>query len=571
MAPKSAAHTVFATPELAFEIATYLTQQDLTQCARVCKDWQLQDEPILYATFSPFVPLGPTPPLQATGGLIRNLPHIRTVELCSSDDNAIRDYAMMQQLAYGLPLPAHPGEPALDLNKLCTNIRQFKFRCGYRDNIYPSVSPLVSLLNHNHSLTRLTFPLANTRVDDELLAAISKLPHLQSLAVYTTGSSKGLRTISSLLQACLPLPELSELDIDLTIIWDDKANDKDILDLDTIIEEATITRFSGNSAACKIKSLQLPRCSESGRYPLARSLLESDLLDLESFTVPSLPADFDSLRLERIVREHCINLKHLRCPYFQENEGSQFVRAFIRGCSGLKRFTSTFYFTDEDHDYEPRLIISDLVGHHCDTLEEITLDNCGQIFSADLQAVLTRCKQLKRLWVQSSYPDGRAGIEFTDLSMSDWACTELRELGLTLNRYPNGEDSDLDEEDPGLMALDGERFYRQIGQLGKLEELALDIDRSGETMSEESDYAWDLTLSRGWLGELANLKNLKRLRLKADFWSKMGQAEVEFMHEHWPLLCEISLQGQVSEQRTQAHWQWLFNKRPRLLFNTKVR
>ena len=28
--------------------------------------------------------------------------------------------------------------------------------------------------------------------------------------------------------------------------------------------------------------------------------------------------------------------------------------------------------------------------------------------------------------------------------------------------------------------------------------------------------------------------NLNRLLIKAHFWSAMGQAEVESMHEHWP-------------------------------------
>ncbi|KAF9278822.1 hypothetical protein BGZ68_008337 [Mortierella alpina] len=567
MTPKSAAHTVFTTPELAFAISGYLTQHDLTQCVRVCKDWQQLNEPMLYTTFCPSLPLGPaiTPP--TTGGVIRNLHHIRTVELCTPDYSVMRHYAVIEDLVHGLPQNAQSGDSGVGLSALCTNIKRLKVRCGYQDNFHSALPHLTTLLNHNRFLTRLTIPLSDSGLDTALLVAVSKLRHLQSLALYADSECQGRRTICLLLQACLPLPELSELDIDLDIC-DDGAEYEDIPDLDTIIEEATIARFSGNSIACKIKTLRLPRCPQ---IPLVRSLLESALLDLESFTVPSFSADSDTLRFEQLVREYCTSLKHLTCPYFKDHEDGRFVRAVIRGCSGLKSFTSKFFFADENDDYEPQFIISDLVGQHCDTLEEITFENCMQIFSGDLQAVLTRCKQLRRLWVQSIYPVGRASIEFTDMSMSDWACTELRELGLTLNRYPNGEDSDLDDEDPGLMALDGERFYRQIGKLEKLEELALDIDRSGETMSKESDYAWDLTLAKGWLSELGNLKNLQRLRLNADFWSKMGQTEVEFMHEHWPLLCEISLQGRVSDQRSQAHWQWLFDKRPRLLFTMKER
>ncbi|KAF9964362.1 hypothetical protein BGZ70_006564 [Mortierella alpina] len=574
MTPKSAAHTVFATPELALAISAYLTQHDLTQCARVCKDWMQLNEPILYRAFCPFEPLGgSTPSPQTAGGLIRNLPHIRTVELYPTEHDAVHSHTVMQELAHGLPQCTQAGDSALDPDTLCTNLQHFKFRCGSNDDMLPALPHLITLLNHNHFLTRLMIPLTYSSLDTGSFAAVSRLRHLRSLAVFTdiNISCEGRRPISLFLQACLPLPELSELDMDLYVGGEDEVNDQGIPDFDTIIEEATIARFSGNSSACKIKSLLFPRCSDSGSLPLARSLLVSDLVDLESLTVPELHSNSDALHLEQVIRERCTHLKHLTCSVFYELGSAQFVRAVIRGCSGLKSFTSLFGFADEDNNYEPRLLILDLVERHCNTLEEITLECCHQVYSADLQAVLTRCKQLKRLWVQSAFLIGRAGIEFTDLSMSDWVCTELRVLGLTLNRYPNGEDSDLDEEDPGLMALDGERFYRQIGQLGKLEELALDIDRSEETMTKESDYAWDLTLSRGWLGELAKLKSLKRLRLNADFWSKMGQADVEFMHEQWPLLNEISLQGQVSDERTQAHWQWLFDQRPRLLFTTTLR
>ncbi|CAO3573125.1 unnamed protein product [Mortierella alpina] len=539
MTPKSAAHTVFATPELALAISACLTQHDLTQCTRVCKAWLQLNEPILYRAFCPFEPPGgPTPSPQTAGGLIRNLPHIRTVALCPTEHNAAHSHIVMQELVHGLRQCTQPGDSALIPNTRCINLKHFKFRCGSNDDMLPALPHLVTLLDHNRFLTRLTIPLTNSSLDTASIAAVSKLRHLQSLAVFTDMSimCKGHRTISLFLQACLPLPDLSELDMDLDIGEKDEVSDQGIPDFDTIIEEATKSRFSGNSSACKIKSLLFPRCSDSGEPSLARSLLVSDLVDLESLTVPALYSNSEALHLEQVVREHCIHLKHLKY-----------------------------------HDYEPRLLLSDLVERHCNTLQEITLEDCEQVYSADIQAVLTRCKQLKRLWVQGNYLTGRAGIEFTDLSMNDWVCTELRVLGLTLNRYPNGEDSDLDEEDPGLMALDGQRFYRQIGQLGKLEELALDIDRSEESMSKESDYAWDLTLSRGWLGELANLKSLKRLRLNADFWSKMGQAEVEFMQEQWPLLSEISLQGKVSDERTQAHWQWLFDKRPRLLFTTKER
>ncbi|KAF9947045.1 hypothetical protein BGZ72_010909 [Mortierella alpina] len=171
-----------------------------------------------------------------------------------------------------------------------------------------------------------------------------------------------------------------------------------------------------------------------------------------------------------------------------------------------------------------------------------------------------------------------SGIAFRDISRSDWVCSELRLLGVTLNRCRNGGDAfgDLGEEeqqdDPRvwLAASTTKRVYQQIGQLGKLEILEIDIDSSSRTRAKEHDYVWDLTLSKGHLSEMAGLKNLKSLRFRTDFWSAMGQAEVEFMHEQWPLLNEIIFDCNISVLQSKRHWQWLRDKRPRLRFGSNL-
>ena len=151
----------------------------------------------------------------------------------------------------------------------------------------------------------------------------------------------------------------------------------------------------------------------------------------------------------------------------------------------------------------------------------------------------------------------------------DWVCMELRELGLTLNLRPSdpelyldidveevvqldedgkpftalattrGDLLDMDvlyhDSEQPLITLATKRVYTQIGRLQMLEELTLGIDSSVETCRRPYDYWRNLVLDGGWLGELAGLKNLRRLWFRADFWSSMGLAEVQFMHEHWPL------------------------------------
>ncbi|KAF9289626.1 hypothetical protein BGZ68_008936 [Mortierella alpina] len=306
----------------------------------------------------------------------------------------------------------------------------------------------------------------------------------------------------------------------------------------------------------------------------------SKLLDLESCEIPWFDENTDPSELTEVVRKHCPKLKHLKCPSFRDHElDGHRVDSFILGCTQLQSFVS-HHFSDHEPESEPRHIISTLASQHSETLEVLELTECHQVFSRDQQAILSRCKRLKQFWVMNCYPDETdIGIESTDIR-ENWVCMELTKLGLTLNRYPMMEnvigeldgamgsalDMEIwDEIGACILADADKRVYTQIGRLAKLEILALDIVAADEqTNALRGDYAWDLTLSHGWLGEMAGLKSLKSLRLEADFWSEMGQAEMEFMHEQWPSLREITLRGNVLLLGGGSPWRWLLTKRPHL-------
>ncbi|KAG0377397.1 hypothetical protein BGX24_006185 [Mortierella sp. AD032] len=557
--PNSAVHANFAIPELALLVSAHLTRSDLARCILVSNDWSRLFEPILWTNLcltqryaNSYRDVDLTPAI--TAALKRNLSHIRSVTVY------FHQVTLLQELAYGLR--PQSGDSAKDPSTLCTNLKRLEMKDIYYKRLHLFEPHLVTLLDHNHRLTHLS------------------------------------REVLPLLHACLPLPELTELlFMDMDVDWDEDDKNMDMSNPETIIREASIARFSQNRKAARIKSLSLPRKRYGVRNPLPLLLLKSNLLDLESCEIPWFPPDAEVEEVEQVVREHCPNLNHVTCPSLMDEEWNcQFICAFIRGCSRLQSFASD-YFCDDDSKYsfpEPQFIISEVVSQHYNTLEVIELTDCFRVYSRDQQAILSRCKQLKRFWVECNRDKGNAGISSTDISRSDWVCRELRELSLTLNRCPKEEDpfGDLEEEqeqeeeeeqkeeeqekeeaeeteeehDPNaqLVAIAVKNIYTQIGRLERLEVLALDIDRSYDTMAKEGDYAWDLTVSNGWLGEMAGLKNLKTLRLKADFWSMMGQAEVEFIHERWPLLSEISIGRNASQLLEHSHWQWLLNKRPEL-------
>ncbi|KAF9279298.1 hypothetical protein BGZ68_007998 [Mortierella alpina] len=571
MEPESAAHAVFTTPELAFALFSSLTPHDLTQCTRVCRQWTNHAEPVLWKDFC-FGKLRRTRlPPKTTSGLIRNLPHIRTVEL------TLHDHTILQELAYGVPQSLQPNEPGVDPSTPCTHLRRLTLEnsSAFDERIDLMLPKIVTLLLNNLYLTRLTIPFLEVEIGDPVIAAISNLKNLQSFAVYSSSSSSsvGTQTISLLLQACLPLPKLAELCIDLKVSWrkrnkgivgledyefgfsndedldisDDEAadvsNDEDsgVPSLEAIVKKAAIARFSQIPTPGKIKSLQLPAAPERSKTPLAVPLLKSGLLDLESCTIFSFTKDSQPDDIERIVREYCPNLKRLRCPGHGYLDDCRHVRAFIRGCSGLQSFAADGYceriYTYDNNPPESRHVITTLVSHHCDTLEDFELDRCTGMFMSDLREVLYRCKQLKRyrvtgfyLEARGTYRNGHARSNLMDLSEGDWACTELRELRITLDRT--------------VQHL-AKRFYAQIGRLGKLEQLTFDATKDPFSIKRQWDCSYDLTLSRGYLGEMLGLKSLRSLRVDMAFWRNMGQDELEFIQAHCPLLRTVNVMGRA--------------------------
>ncbi|KAF9270947.1 hypothetical protein BGZ68_004543, partial [Mortierella alpina] len=167
-------------------------------------------------------------------------------------------------------------------------------------------------------------------------------------------------------------------------------------------------------------------------------------------------------------------------------------------------------------------IISTLVELHHKTLEVFELKEGYYVSSTGLQAVLSQCKQLRRFCVVDPYSHkSNVSMAFEDISKGEWACMELTELALILNRCPidggvwsdlEDEESDSDDEkseeqkeeeaaQANLIATAAKGIYAQIGRLKKLEVLTLDIDISRDTGAKKGDYAGDLTLARGkgWL------------------------------------------------------------------------
>ncbi|CAO3566624.1 unnamed protein product [Mortierella alpina] len=398
------------------------------------------------------------------------------------------------------------------------------------DDVDFASDQLATLLELNDRLTHLKLPCELIDAHASL-AALSDLDHLQYLTVVSPEDCTGNEAISNFLRACLPLPSLTELFFDLDQTWD--KHRWSMRKLRTVIQKASKERFARNPNAAKIKSLRLPSNCSANWNPLPLFLLKSNLLNLESCEIPWFDDATDPQELERLVREQCPNLKYLTCPSFsQQEQDGHHVAAFLRGCSGIQSFASK-YFCDNANGFEPRQIISTLASHHDKTLEVLELTQCYQVSSADQQEVLSRCRQLKRFWVMTSVGWGSSiGFRSADIWSKDRVCMELTQLGLTLDRVftINPALGMQEAEEKEFQTNVARRVYTQIGRLQKLKVLALAIDSQHCNKARSRDYAWDLTLSKGYLSEMAGLRCLKSLSLQEPFWSNMGQAEVKFIY-----------------------------------------
>ncbi|KAF9284944.1 hypothetical protein BGZ68_004295 [Mortierella alpina] len=283
------------------------------------------------------------------------------------------------------------------------------------------------------------------------------------------------------------------------------------------------------------------------------------------------------------------------------SDGGRVACNFIRGALGLEtvRGGNTWNIV---LPCDPSNVIRALVTYQFSTLQEIEFLNCESIGSADQQAILSSCRQLKRLWmVPRTTLKPQEGLQFQDVLDGEWVCLGLRELYLILDRTIKvkalsqamrleslaltGETATKDTGHEELhtgersgretMAWAAKRVYSQLGRLADLKILSIGFVMTDQERRKATGYSfqWDLTLSRGWLAELSGLKNLRHLHLRTDFWTRMGQAEVEFMDAKWPLLESVTFiifrwysaeTDLFLKLMQKPHWLWLQKRRPQL-------
>ncbi|KAF9347397.1 hypothetical protein BGX34_003168 [Mortierella sp. NVP85] len=553
------AHLVFAIPELAALIAKFLPPRDITQWMLTCKAFSRQLEPYFWSH------LVLTRPLQDSMVLARYRHYFRTLTV-DPLHQAILDSLLdglpplpNVSLAYEEPVPNNglPHLKELTLN----SFDLFSMRT-------------VEVLYHTPLLSRFTITWDILEFDQQISKLLStalatQLPHLQSLSIICTEMESELGF--DIMKACIWHPQLTDLHFNTGIVHSPCSDHAYRLKFDELMEslldadKAKMDYFQ--PTGMRFKTLILPYMIPMG-YPenFLTSFFKSHVPNVERLDVPMVHGTFDPQALGKAIAIGCPKLQHLSSSWHEYQNGyGEAIISTIRACaeSSLRSYygdgldDDTFIQTDD--------ILKALLECHAGTLEEIVLKDCDMIKSDSLLSVLACCKSLKALRVVPTY-DGQVGITFQDAMSREWICRDITVLHLWLDRGVVAPEGKTKAE-----AIDqaAQRVYSQIGRLLKLEELRLGCNLSEQASAPREAFEKDLTLGHGWLNELAGLKQLKRFQMATDYWSCMGQAEVEFMDTNWPKLESISFGLRFEDELLRkSHWCWLKKTRPQAVLAT---
>ncbi|KAF9362844.1 hypothetical protein BGX34_005384 [Mortierella sp. NVP85] len=600
--------SIFDVPELVGLVAQYLPGHDIIQCMATSKAWERLFEPFVWQD----VVLKCTTP--APQAVTRNRHRIRSLQV------AHNDYTNLCTLANDLQsvAPFSPGDLNLasDSSKpynstvsssttgsnIFISLREVHIVSAYHvgtiDKRLLCPDYIIRIINQSHGLLRATLDgkilESDSQVQSLLYLLGHKLPCLKWLDI--TYTQIDLDIGLELVRVCFNHSQLVGFNCKLSMRETGYSGFKKSQRLNaflTALENDNKTREASGEPAVgsRIKNLVLPELEDGYPPDFICSLLRSHLPNLERFTVPEIYDEDISYTdsLKKAVAQGCPRLQHIGLSWNEyERTIYQAVDGMIQGCKEMS--LKSFYCDGfEDTCIQPAMKI--LLEDHSTTLEEIELTYCRGIDRNDLMGFFTMCKNLKKVIVTPS-KYGNAIVRFQDMVLQEWVCHDLKELNLTITRPRVGlggreEDEDEDEEenedddeedsgegseleygrmDPQLARVIAKQGYGQIGRLSKLETLCLGCDTRKDPDTPKKDYEYDLTLEYGWLGELAGLKELRHLQMVTDFWSRMGQAEVEFMDANWPKLEKITFGYYLFGDSREPHWDWLQEKRPHLLY-----
>ncbi|KAF9964803.1 hypothetical protein BGZ70_005912 [Mortierella alpina] len=397
---------------------------------------------------------------------------------------------------------------------------------GKKDSVIPT-NPLIRLLVSAPNITHLTFPVLSA------LPLLFAKPNLTTLG----------------------------LDFYLQLTREDSP---------ALVAKALRDLADNPKAQSAITSMVFPSMEDP--FSILKPLLESCLPQLQILKVPNVGAQ-EIAQLSDIVRDHCPHVRELNLAILRDTPYpwtmSEPVARLIKSCRNLR-----VYHGPGSRENEDRGAITQALLHHASTLESLTLVEA--MTSSGFASLISNMRDLRTLEA-----DYKLWMDIKAVIAARWAPRRLQRLQLTIKVFdtsldfvrsqklhldpelnPHSPSEELDQVGLGHVAM--RKLLKNIGELTELEDLTLKYFYNSPW---KFDKDWTLEGGLGFLGGLVRLRKL---------WvghgvENVGQAEVEFMYEHWPKLEEVVFRIERSHlDRISQPWAWLKARRPHLKYTYKT-
>ncbi|KAI7826205.1 hypothetical protein BC939DRAFT_447265 [Gamsiella multidivaricata] len=525
--------SIFDSPLVKSEVAKYLSNNDLAQCALVSKKWSAWFLPALWRSIKfGQLSFGQLSTISSEG-LKRHQGHIQSLQgyqFNSAAQPYVWSYPNLTSLEFG---------PGFGRHGRRVDLATLKMVAGS-----PHLEHLKISLNLDH-----------VDVYQELRRVLQSLTRLKSLELHLIEFIEPV-VIQDILEICSRVKFLS-----------------------VFLQSATYFMPGDEGAQLKLATEAMKRMQDTQvqhlEFQATDGSLELSILPLflkkcpmlESLSLPSLCQEQTMEQVVEIIKERtCPKLKHWshgRVTYSGMSE-DLFLETFRATKSGTGEY-------DSDGDWMEgglktiavgypvaldERVIRTITEYHGTTLT--TMNTPG--FTMDLPSLtllLSGLPALKSLAATVTLPN--ASTHDPDLELTkktSWACTGLKYLDVTCNttgtfKVPGGKRWDASAEKTCTDYL-----FSQIGSLTQLEELIL---RTG--MFDP------FILKNGYLMPLSGLSNLKTLRLPRQYNIRMGVKEAEWMAENWTSLVYVAIEvvsrALVSDEKSREAFEaTLKEKRP---------
>ncbi|GJJ71357.1 hypothetical protein EMPS_03707 [Entomortierella parvispora] len=580
-------------PELAEYLSGYLSIKDIGRLSVASKHIQWSIAPSFWRNYvldkpDDDVHRFPSP----SPGLSQNLELVRSIEFRTLHtgiwdillDPHLKIQAGIRTVAGELPVPA----PLTSL--IYTGLRH---NGGTRPVLTDEeFDKFFLLLKRTPTLETLCLPSDLLEEIEKFIPILAQMPHLKSITLVegTRGPMENSRAFA-FLGACLSFQDLKVLRCSFrTFRGDDVGNGEERQMFDWILGAIKIHKKEGHFPL-GLHELELPAYQD--RYPesFLVPFYTSGFPSLEVFHVPYIRSSYN-VRLETALQNHVPKLRDVQMPAVG-------LRHEIQEASTL--FTSVKCCSRGENERKAgngcRSIETMFMGwcsgdtwiFYCrNTLESFIMSSTPDIWTHNVQQILSICPRLKTMKISGTDNDGFL-LDVEDFPVYDEAGDEkaARDLATDPRRLIYGNVTFGNFVCKGMKTLSlvsgstwktdpmrNRGFYTQLGQLKELEELTYGYELAygyNAKLDRARPALPDLTLDSQAGGRLDELRGLKKLRVLhiqgRRTHHSIGQAEVEWMEREWPLLEKVILSPKDEDKQPSAesgHWKWLMSKRHRL-------